>query len=127
MRSEVLICICGYARNVAFLVIDHTDASELHIASKMNTSLYNILKSVVPSKSYLVAKGEAFHEYLPTLSQISRLEDCRLPECIDKRKQRRARVARHYLRSGSLAFSAEQISLIGEHNSYLKSSSHRFK
>ncbi|CAA2983048.1 Hypothetical predicted protein [Olea europaea subsp. europaea] len=97
------------------------------IRSKMNTSLYNILKSVVPSKSYLVAKGEAFHEYLPTLSQISRLEDCRLPECIDKRKQRRARVARHYLRSGSLAFSAEQISLIGEHNSYLKSSSHRFK
>lgn len=103
MRFEVLIFICGYARNVAFLVIDHTDASELHIArfinirwcfelqlwfvyipslnglilnfflsecSKMNSSLYNILKSVVPSKSYLVAKGEAFHEYLPTLSQI---------------------------------------------------------
>ncbi|KAL2467727.1 P-loop containing nucleoside triphosphate hydrolase superfamily protein [Forsythia ovata] len=94
------------------------------LRSKMDSSLYNLLKSVVPSKSYLAAKGEAFHEYLSTLSQISRLEDCRLSECVDKRKQRRARVARHYLSSGSLALSAEEISLMGKLNSYLKASSH---
>lgn len=56
--------------------------------SKMDSNIYNVLKSVVPSKSYLSAKGEAFHEYLAALSQISRLECC-LSDCVDKRKHRR--------------------------------------
>lgn len=42
--------------------------------SKSDAGLHNILESIVPSKSYLAAKGNAFHEYVSTLSQISRVE-----------------------------------------------------
>ncbi|KAL6492873.1 hypothetical protein OROGR_032632 [Orobanche gracilis] len=48
-----------------------------------------MLQTIVPSRSYLTAKGAAFHEYISTLSQISRYEASRLSECI-RRKQRRA-------------------------------------
>ncbi|KAG8378276.1 hypothetical protein BUALT_Bualt08G0120700 [Buddleja alternifolia] len=94
-----------------------TKSSNL-LTSKSDSCLSNILKTVVPSKSYLAAKGGAFHEYISTLSQISRFEASRLSQCIDNRRQRRARVARHYLSSGSLAMSSEEISLLGQYNRY---------
>ncbi|KAK6114842.1 hypothetical protein DH2020_007111 [Rehmannia glutinosa] len=92
--------------------------------SKSDSSLCNIVQTIVPSRSYLAAKGAAFHEYISTLSQISRFESSRLSECIDsRRKQRRARIPRHYLSSGSLAMSPEEISLLGQYNSFQKTSS----
>ncbi|KAK6132006.1 hypothetical protein DH2020_034232 [Rehmannia glutinosa] len=93
----------------------HADLS----VSKSDSSLCNIVQTIVPSRSYLAAKGAAFHEYISTLSQISRYESSRLSECIDsRRKQRRARIPRHYLSSGSLAMSPEEISLLGQYNSF---------
>ncbi|KAH6782670.1 hypothetical protein C2S51_007963 [Perilla frutescens var. frutescens] len=90
-------------------------------SSKSDSALHNILQTVVPSKSYLTAKGGAFHEYISTLSQISRYETSRLSECIDSgRKRRRARVPPHYLSSGSLSMSSEEISSLGRHISYRK-------
>ncbi|KAK6132312.1 hypothetical protein DH2020_033936 [Rehmannia glutinosa] len=98
----------------------HPDLS----VSKSESSLCNIVQTIVPSRSYLAAKGAAFHEYISTLSQISRYESSRLSECINsRRKQRRARVPRHYLSSGSLAMSPEEISLLGQYNSFQKTSS----
>ncbi|KAI3464505.1 hypothetical protein Pfo_021168 [Paulownia fortunei] len=90
-------------------------------SSKSDSCLCNILQTIVPSRSYLAAKGDALHEYISTLSQISRYEASRLSECVDnRRKQRRARVTRHYLSSGSLAMSLEEISLLCRYNSYQK-------
>ncbi|XP_022880794.1 uncharacterized protein LOC111398071 [Olea europaea var. sylvestris] len=116
MALGKLVCHCE--RKIEKLKMKPPESCNL-LRSKMDSNIYNVLKSVVPSKSYLSAKGEAFHEYLAALSQISRLECC-LSDCVDKRKHRRARVARHYLSSGSLALSAEEISLMGKHNSYRK-------
>ncbi|CAA2949361.1 Hypothetical predicted protein [Olea europaea subsp. europaea] len=116
MALGKLACHCE--RKIEKLKMKPPESCNL-LRSKMDSNIYNVLKSVVPSKSYLSAKGEAFHEYLAALSQISRLECC-LSDSVDKRKHRRARVAQHYLSSGSLALSAEEISLMGKHNSYRK-------
>ncbi|XP_011069547.1 uncharacterized protein LOC105155376 isoform X2 [Sesamum indicum] len=89
--------------------------------SGSDSSLCNILQNIVPPKSYLAAKGNALHEYISTLSQISRFEASRLSEFIN-RKQRRARVPRHYLNSGPLSISSEEISLLGRYNCYQKGS-----
>ncbi|PIN16163.1 hypothetical protein CDL12_11175 [Handroanthus impetiginosus] len=51
------------------------------------------------------------------LSQISGFETSRLSQCIDNKKQRRARVSRHYLSSGSFALSSDEISLLSRYNS----------
>ncbi|KAL0438091.1 UNVERIFIED_CONTAM: ATPase family AAA domain-containing protein 5 [Sesamum latifolium] len=90
-------------------------------SSRSDISLCNILQNVVPPKSYLAAKGNALHEYISTLSQISRFEASRISEFIN-RKQRRARVPRHYLDSGSLSMSSEEISSLGRYNCYQKGS-----
>ncbi|XP_051139529.1 uncharacterized protein LOC127257195 isoform X2 [Andrographis paniculata] len=57
--------------------------------SKSDSCLCNILKTLVPPKSHLAAKGYAFHEYASTLSQISRFDTSRLSGCSDNRMQRR--------------------------------------
>ncbi|EYU22957.1 hypothetical protein MIMGU_mgv1a020951mg [Erythranthe guttata] len=94
------------------------------LTSKSDSCVGNIIQSIVPSKSYSAAMGGAFHEYASTLGQISRYEASRLSGCIDNtRKQRRLRLPRHYLSSGSLSMSPEEISLLGRYNSYPKSSS----
>ncbi|KAK4429658.1 ATPase family AAA domain-containing protein 5 [Sesamum alatum] len=104
--------------------VDQSDAKaykDLKSSTRSESSLCNILQNVVPPKSYLAAKGNALHEYISTLSQISRFDATRISECIN-RKQRRARVPRHYLSSGSLSMSSEEISLLGRYNSYQKGS-----
>ncbi|KAM7507737.1 hypothetical protein LguiA_018190 [Lonicera macranthoides] len=79
----------------------------------------DIVQSIVPSKAYLASKGDAFHEYLSSLSAISRSEAFRLSESIDmSKKRRRARVARNYLTTGALDLSPEDISLLSQYNSY---------
>ncbi|CAA0809944.1 P-loop containing nucleoside triphosphate hydrolases superfamily protein [Striga hermonthica] len=87
------------------------------LTSKSDSPLSNILQTIIPSRSYLAAMGPAFHEYISTLSQISKYEVSRLSECTRK-KQRRARAPRHYLTSGSLAMTSEEISLLSQYTGY---------
>ncbi|KAA8538481.1 hypothetical protein F0562_027973, partial [Nyssa sinensis] len=90
---------------------------------ELESRLCHIVQSIVPQRSYLALKGDTFHEYLSSLSQISRSEASRLSESIDKTKQRRARVARHYLNSSALMLSSKDISYLGQYNCYQKVSS----
>ncbi|KAL3641270.1 hypothetical protein CASFOL_016238 [Castilleja foliolosa] len=92
--------------------VDRSDSKTTKIpnllTSQSDASSYlsNILQTIVPSKSYLSAKGAAFHEYISTLTQISRYEASRLSEC-NRGNRRRARAPRHYLASGSLGMSTD--------------------
>ncbi|KAL1533632.1 hypothetical protein AAHA92_33492 [Salvia divinorum] len=88
------------------------------LKSESDAALDDIRQTSVPSRSYLAAKGSAFHEYISTLGQISRYETSRLSNCVDnKRKGRRGRVPQNYL-SGSLAMSSEDIQLLDRRTSY---------
>lgn len=114
-------------------------------SSESDLALDDILHTAVPSRSYLAAKGSAFHEYISTLGQISRYETSRLSNSVDnKRKGRRyelsvklppamleiycyasnimlvlhrGRAPQNYL-CGSLAMSSEEIQLLDRHTSY---------
>ncbi|KAH0664202.1 hypothetical protein KY284_029133 [Solanum tuberosum] len=88
--------------------------------SKVDPNAYNLLQSVVPLRSHIAMKGDSFHEYLSSLSQISRFGTTRLSESIDRRRQRRARAGQHYLSSGRLGLSQDDISLLGQYNCYQK-------
>ncbi|KAF3617056.1 putative transmembrane emp24 domain-containing protein p24delta4-like [Capsicum annuum] len=87
--------------------------------SKVEANAYNLLQSVVPLRSHIALKGDSFHEYLSSLSQISRFGTTRLLESIDRR-QRRGRAGLHYLSSGRLALSQDDVSLLGQYNCYQK-------
>ncbi|KAK6787008.1 hypothetical protein RDI58_015533 [Solanum bulbocastanum] len=88
--------------------------------SKVDPNAYNLLQSVVPLRSHIAMKGDSFHEYLSSLSQISRFGTTQLSESIDRRRQRRARAGQHYLSSGRLGLSQDDISLLGQYNCYQK-------
>lgn len=88
--------------------------------SELESPLCSIVQSIVPSRSCLALKGDVFQEYLSSLAQISRSESSRLSESINKSRQRRGCVARNYLSTGALGLSPEDISLLGQYNSYLK-------
>ncbi|KAJ8557973.1 hypothetical protein K7X08_004739 [Anisodus acutangulus] len=88
--------------------------------SKVDPNAYNLLQSVVPLRSHVALKGDSFHEYMSSLSQISRFGTTRLSESTDRRKQRRRRAAQHYLSSGKLTLSQDDVSLLGEYNCYQK-------
>ncbi|XP_042034946.1 uncharacterized protein LOC121781273 isoform X1 [Salvia splendens] len=95
-----------------------TECSYILKSSGSDLALDDILQTAVPSRSYLAAKGSAFHEYISTLGQISRYETSRLSNSVEnKRKGRRGRVPQNYL-SGSLAMSSEEIQLLDRHTSY---------
>jgi hypothetical protein len=55
----------------------------------MKSCLFDIIQSLVPSRSYMTVKGEAFYEYLSSLGHIARSEASRLSASIDKIKGRR--------------------------------------
>ena len=57
--------------------------------SELESRLCSVVRSIVPSKSYLSTKGDALYEYLSSLGQISRSEASRLSENLDKTKQKR--------------------------------------
>ncbi|KAL6962143.1 hypothetical protein U1Q18_037097 [Sarracenia purpurea var. burkii] len=97
--------------------------SVISVRSELDSRLCSIVQSIVPSRSYLATKGDAFYEYLSSLGQISRSEASRLSESIDKTKQKRARVARNYLSNGAMMLSPNDISLLGQYNCYGKVSS----
>uniref|UniRef100_A0A5B7B8E5 AAA+ ATPase domain-containing protein n=1 Tax=Davidia involucrata TaxID=16924 RepID=A0A5B7B8E5_DAVIN len=107
-------------RTIRSLETESPPKSGDSLKSEFESCLRDIVQSIIPQRSYLALKGDAFPEYLSSLSQISRSEASRLSESIDKTKKRRVRVARHYLSSGALMLSPEDISLLGQCNCYRK-------
>ncbi|KNA24489.1 hypothetical protein SOVF_014870 isoform A [Spinacia oleracea] len=76
----------------------------------------NIVQSVVPLRSYLTVRGHALHDYLSSLTQISRSEASRLAEAPQKTKRRRVRVAKNYLSSGGINLSQDDILKLNEYD-----------
>uniref|UniRef100_A0A0D3FGH9 AAA+ ATPase domain-containing protein n=1 Tax=Oryza barthii TaxID=65489 RepID=A0A0D3FGH9_9ORYZ len=76
--------------------------------------LREVLLPVVPPKLSQSLRGPAFVDYLSSMSQISQLENMQLSECKASSKQRRCRQPRHYLSSGALSLSAEDIGLLAQ-------------
>ncbi|KAA8546400.1 hypothetical protein F0562_002861 [Nyssa sinensis] len=107
-------------RTIRSLEMEPPPETGASLKSELESCLCDIVQSIIPQRSYLALKGDSFPEYLSSLRQISRSEDSRLSESIDKTKQRRVRVAQHYLSSGALMLSPEDISLLGQYNGYRK-------
>lgn len=64
--------------------------SNILLEREMKSGLFNRVKSLVPSRSYLALKGYAFHEYLSSLGCILRSESFRLTESSNNTKKRRS-------------------------------------
>ncbi|CAN6320592.1 unnamed protein product [Urochloa humidicola] len=82
--------------------------------SKRREHLCETLSPVVPPKLLQSLRGPAFIDYLSSTGQISRLENLRLSESKGTNKQRRSRQSRHYLSSGALLLSDEDVVLLAE-------------
>ncbi|CAL4913667.1 unnamed protein product [Urochloa decumbens] len=82
--------------------------------SKTREHLCETLSPVVPPKLLQSLRGPAFVDYLSSTGQISRLENLRLSESKGINKQRRSRQSRHYLSSGALLLSDEDVVLLAE-------------
>ncbi|XP_058089608.1 uncharacterized protein LOC131236455 isoform X2 [Magnolia sinica] len=81
--------------------------------------LYGTVLSIVPAKSRLALKGATLHEYLSSLSQISKSEGSRMSGSADMaNRRRRVRVARHYLRGPPLMLSPEEIKLLAQYGCF---------
>lgn len=86
--------------------------------------LVNIIKSLVSPRASLAVKGDGFHEYVSALGTISRSDASRHSEGVDNgRTQRSRRAARHYLSTGALSLSPEDISLLSQYSMYRKATS----
>ncbi|CAH1425734.1 unnamed protein product [Lactuca virosa] len=96
--------------------------SGVSLKSILESPICNTVQSIVPLKSQLSLKGYVFHEYLSTLSQISRSESLRFSEAINSSNQRRKRVARNYLSNGGLSLSSEDILLLDQYSCCQKQS-----
>lgn len=55
----------------------------------MQTSLFNVVQSVVPKRSSSAPKGVAFNEYLSSLRLIAGLEDLRISKGAAEKTRRR--------------------------------------
>ncbi|KAK4572862.1 hypothetical protein RGQ29_031029 [Quercus rubra] len=86
--------------------------------SEINSSLFDIIQSMIPARSYLMLRDMALYEYISSLCHISRSETSRLSGGTPKMKRRRGRAARHYLSTGSLMLSPEDILLLDQYNLY---------
>ncbi|GMJ02437.1 hypothetical protein like AT1G77620 [Hibiscus trionum] len=89
---------------------------ELAAKREVKSGLFDIITSIVPSRLYLALKGAASHEYISSLGCISRSEASRISVGTGLTKRRRTRGARHYLSTGALSLSPEDISLLGQLN-----------
>ncbi|XP_021284558.1 uncharacterized protein LOC110416794 isoform X2 [Herrania umbratica] len=96
---------------------------ELSMKRDVKSCLSNIVGSIVPSRSHFALNGAAFHEYISSLRCISRSEASRLSVGMNWTKRRRARGSWHYLSTGALMLSPEDISLLDQYNFYGKLSS----
>ncbi|XP_062098081.1 uncharacterized protein LOC133803953 isoform X2 [Humulus lupulus] len=97
--------------------------SELNLAetdvsfkSENKSHLVDVVQSIVPSKSLMTLKGSACYEYLSSLRCISKSEASRLSNDTGKPRKRRRWVDRHYLSTGTLMLSPEEISALGKMN-----------
>ncbi|CAM8942756.1 unnamed protein product [Rhodiola kirilowii] len=78
------------------------------------SSCQDIIMSIVPPRSYMNVRGEALHEYRSSMNNISRSETSRLSAGVDRTKRRRRRLSEHYLSSGKLSLSQEDISILDQ-------------
>uniref|UniRef100_A0A7N0ZV90 AAA+ ATPase domain-containing protein n=1 Tax=Kalanchoe fedtschenkoi TaxID=63787 RepID=A0A7N0ZV90_KALFE len=76
-----------------------------------NSGCLDIVRSIVPPRSYLVVRGETLHEYISCLNNISRSETSRLSSGVDDAKGRRGRFG-HYLCGDRFSLSMEDLSLL---------------
>ncbi|XP_058724512.1 uncharacterized protein LOC131595988 isoform X2 [Vicia villosa] len=89
--------------------------------NESRTSLFNVIRSIVPKRSSSAIIGIAFNEFLSSLRQISISEGFRMSQGVkNMRKGRRS--AQHYLSRGKM-LSPEDISLLCEGDLYRKISS----
>ncbi|KAM6544442.1 hypothetical protein CsatB_008889 [Cannabis sativa] len=88
--------------------------SELNRENKSH--LADVVESIVPSKSLMTLKGAACYEYLSSLRCISKSEASRLSKDTGIQRKRRRWVDRHYLSTGTLMLSPEEILALGEIN-----------
>ncbi|XP_042517517.1 uncharacterized protein LOC122091570 [Macadamia integrifolia] len=90
----------------------------------LGSRLYGTVQSMVPPKSYFALMGAAIHEYMFTLGQISRSETSRLSEHTEKTERRRRSSQRHgsqhYLNSGALMLSEEDLVFLAQQSCYGK-------
>ncbi|XP_048438990.1 uncharacterized protein LOC103953161 isoform X3 [Pyrus x bretschneideri] len=102
----------------------NSETSLPNATSEIQSRVFDVIRSIVPSRTYSNLRGGAQHEYLSSLRHISRSEASRLSEGAEKTtRSRRRRVAPHYLSRGALMLSPEHISLLDQYGSYGKTSS----
>ncbi|KAG4194273.1 hypothetical protein ERO13_A06G043800v2 [Gossypium hirsutum] len=89
---------------------------ELAVKRDVKSCLFDIISSMVPSRFCLALKGDAFHEYVSSLGYISKSEASRLSVGTSLTKRCRTRRSRHYLSTGALMLSPEDISLLEQYN-----------
>lgn len=89
---------------------------ELAVKRDVKSCLFDIISSMVPSRFCLALKGDAFHEYVSSLGYISKSEASRLSVGTSLTKRCRTRRSRHYLSTGVLMLSPEDISLLEQYN-----------
>ncbi|KAH1057489.1 hypothetical protein J1N35_035554 [Gossypium stocksii] len=89
---------------------------ELAVKRDVKSCLFDIISSVVPSRFCLALKGDAFLEYVSSLGYISKSEASRLSVGTSLTKRCRTRRSRHYLSTGALMLSPEDISLLEQYN-----------
>lgn len=92
------------------------EKSDISSKSGNASSVFDVIQSIVPSKSCMALKGAAYYEYLSSLRCMSRSEASRLSEEKEKPRKRRGRTKRHYLSTGTLMMTPEEISLLGQIN-----------
>ncbi|XP_072974028.1 uncharacterized protein [Typha angustifolia] len=86
--------------------------------------LYDAILPIIPARLSMSLKGPAFHDYLSFASQISKLECSRLSESKSRNAQRRPRVSRHYLSSGTLSLSPEDVELLARSSCFNEAPQH---
>ncbi|KAL5704326.1 hypothetical protein ACHQM5_022770 [Ranunculus cassubicifolius] len=97
--------------------------SDVSLKKKTEAGFCDMIQNVVPPKMYLALKGggDSFLDYVSSLGQISKFEATRLSKNIDKTNlRRRARVARHYLSTGSHTLTPEDATFLAQHSSFGK-------
>ncbi|XP_077250105.1 P-loop containing nucleoside triphosphate hydrolases superfamily protein isoform X2 [Tasmannia lanceolata] len=91
----------------------------ISLRREIKPKLYDAVLSIVPARLHITLKGDAFHEYLSFISQISNSEASRLLGRIDSPKmKRRARASPHYLSTGPLALSSKDVQLLAQHGHF---------
>ncbi|KAF4354531.1 hypothetical protein F8388_022253 [Cannabis sativa] len=98
------------------LTRDSLEPSVIRSEDENKSHLADVVESIVPSKSLMTLKGAACYEYLSSLRCISKSEASRLSKDTGIQRKRRRWVDRHYLSTGTLMLSPEEILALGEIN-----------